>query len=86
MKPLGDELEHYWMMTDMAAATKAGLVAAYQDGRMTHDDWADMVLRCRSCTWASGCREWLKRNEAADVPPTLCANRDQLVQLREGNL
>lgn len=86
MKPLGNEIDHYWMLTDMAAATRTGLVAAWQDGRLSEEDWAEMVLTCRACRWATACRDWLDKVGTAEVPPAMCANRDTLARLKAERL
>ena len=84
MKPLGKEIDHYWMLTDMAAATQSGVVAAHQDGRLSQQDWSDMVQRCRACDWADGCRDWMTKVGQADVAPARCRNREVLSGLKAG--
>lgn len=81
MKKLGKEIDHYWLLTRMAAATRAGLVAAHQDGRLSQDDWSGMVQACRGCDWADGCKSWLDLDQRADVAPAPCVNRDALKAL-----
>lgn len=74
-RPLGDENRHYWLAVAMAKATGADLQTALEDGRISHQDWADLVTRCRSCTWAEGCDCWLAKQKGvgADAPDP-CVN------------
>lgn len=72
---LGDERRHYWLAVGMADVSGADLQRALEDGRISHADWADLVQRCRGCTWVEGCDCWLKAQGAgAAVVPRACPN------------
>lgn len=74
-RPLGDERRHYWLALGMAQRTGADLQAALDGGQITHGDWAEVVQKCRGCTWAEGCACWMAAQERgeADVPQA-CPN------------
>ncbi|WP_417205539.1 DUF6455 family protein [Antarctobacter sp.] len=83
-QPLGDEVEHYWLVQRMAKATGVDLVRAVEDGLLTQDGWARIVSRCRGCTWADGCGHWLDAPVEGDRPlPDLCINRKRLAALKD---
>ncbi|MCU4655117.1 DUF6455 family protein [Roseibacterium sp. SDUM158016] len=75
VRPLGDEKRHYWLALGMAQAAGADLQRALDEGRITHGDWAEVVQRCRGCSWAEGCDCWLKAQETgAAAVPQACPN------------
>ena len=82
-RPLGDEVTHYWLALSMAKAAGADMVAAFADGRLSQEDWAGLIQRCRGCRWTEGCKCWLAEIDwgAADVPPR-CENQALLNRLR----
>lgn len=82
-RPLGPEKRHYWLAVSMARATGADLQRALETGIITHQDWADLVRRCRGCGWTEGCDCWMARQErgAADVPAA-CPNADVFSRVR----
>ncbi|NIZ11658.1 DUF6455 family protein [Pseudooceanicola sp. HF7] len=63
MKPLGNQVEHYWLVQRMAKAVGTDLAAAYEDGRIGDADWAAMVGRCRNCQVTCACKDWLTEAE-----------------------
>ena len=74
-KPLAPEKTALWRVMAMADATGTDLVAAYEDGRLSDDVWAETVTRCRGCRWAEGCDQWLASGDGADRPvPEACRN------------
>ncbi|SDN55463.1 hypothetical protein SAMN05216196_101886 [Lutimaribacter pacificus] len=86
MHRLGNPIKHFWLVQDMARAASVDLADARRDGRLTTEDWAAMVTRCRGCQWAEGCQHWLRAqqqdDDSAEVPPA-CANRAVFDSLRE---
>jgi len=79
-KPLGDPVTHYWLAKSMAVAAGVDLAHEMEAGRMTQDDWAGLVQRCRGCDWqraGGGCGRWLALQTPgeAEIPET-CDNRD----------
>jgi hypothetical protein len=86
VRRLGDEKRHYWLALGMAQVSGTDLQRALDEGRITHGDWADVVGRCRACTWAEGCRCWMAaqdRETTADVPRA-CPNAAFFDAVREG--
>lgn len=83
MKPLGDPKTHFWKVQDMAKATDTNLVEAFEAGKMTSEEWAGMVERCRSCQWVEGCERWLSRHEDGGAePPVDCVNHKRFEALK----
>jgi hypothetical protein len=86
VRPLGDEKRHYWLALGMAQVSGTDLQRALDEGRITHGDWADMVGRCRACSWAAGCRCWMSAQDPevpADVPRA-CPNAGVFDAVRAG--
>ncbi|CUH74685.1 DUF6455 family protein [Tropicibacter naphthalenivorans] len=82
-RPLGEENEHYWLVQRMAKATGVDLVRAWDQGLLTHDDWAAIVTRCRGCRWAEGCDHWLDLPTDADRDlPHSCLNKTRLAKIK----
>lgn len=81
-RPLGRMWDHLRLVTRMARATGADLVCARDEGRLSQEDWAGMVNRCRSCAWSVRCGDWLDRHGEAGTAPGICLNRARLGQLR----
>lgn len=80
---LGDEKRHYWLAVAMAQANGTDLQAALDEGRLSAGDWAELVQKCRGCTWAEGCSCWLKAQEAgAAETPEPCVNRETFEAVR----
>ncbi|MDJ0860307.1 MAG: DUF6455 family protein [Dinoroseobacter sp.] len=82
-KKLGNEVDHIWLVQRMAKTAQVDLVAAYEAGDLTQEDWAAMIESCRGCGWAEGCGEWLSvPDQSAEVPPESCLNRARMAALR----
>jgi hypothetical protein len=74
-RPLGNETRHYWLALRMARATGADLQRALETGVISHADWADVVRRCRGCSWSAGCNCWMAVQEAGTASvPAACPN------------
>ena len=74
MQPLGDMRVHLRLVARMAQATDTDLVAAYRDGLLDQESWADMVRTCRACAWAGRCPEWLAAHADSAKAPQPCGN------------
>lgn len=82
-KKLGNEVDHLWLVQRMAKTAQVDLVAAYEAGELTQEDWAAMVERCRGCAWTEGCQDWLSiPDQSAEIPPEGCLNRARMAALR----
>ena len=82
MHPLGDALYHLRLLGLMGKTTEADLVAAFEAGRISSEDWADMVNRCRACEGIETCERWLATHESAEEAPGCCKNAKVLLRLR----
>ncbi|MEM1431922.1 MAG: DUF6455 family protein [Pseudomonadota bacterium] len=68
--PLGDLKTHYWLALEMSRTVGLDLQAELEADRISHSDWANMVSRCRGCSWAGECPAWMSAMRALeDVPP-----------------
>lgn len=91
MRPLGDPVDHLWLVHRMARAAGLDPARLARRGELDQACWAGMVSRCRACPRVAQCRRWLARSEqdpaglgrggAKPVAPT-CVNRDTLSALR----
>lgn len=73
--PLGDIRHHFWLSQAMAKATGIDLAHAVHAGRVTQENWANSVTRCRGCAWAGCCADWLaEQGEDRVSAPADCAN------------
>lgn len=86
VRRIGDEKRHYWLALGMAQVSGTDLQRALDEGRITHGDWADVVTRCRACSWAESCRCWMAMQtpgSPADVPRA-CPNAGLFDAVRAG--
>ena len=80
--PLGDIRHHFMLSQSMAKVTGADLAHAVHEGRITQDDWANAVTRCRGCDWAETCEHWvMAQGDVHVAPPEECANADLFQRL-----
>ena len=84
-RPLGKTGVHYWLVQRMAKTCGVDPAQAAKSGALDHENWVELVTKCRSCTWVDGCDRWLKRHvEDPDAaPPAECRNADVLRRLAE---
>ncbi|MEW2911121.1 DUF6455 family protein [Leisingera sp. JC11] len=83
MKPLGEPLRHLRLMSRMGQAIGADLSGALAAGRISNQDWADMVTRCRGCSAPGQCAAFLAEHEDASAPMPGCLNTEDLLRLKE---
>lgn len=83
-KALAGEKVAMWRVLGMADATGTDLVRAYEEGRLSQEDWAETVTRCRGCQWAEGCDAWLDAADGSERPvPQACPNAARFDALKE---
>lgn len=86
-RPLGDAIDHYWLVQRMAKTSGVDMAEASEAGSIQQRDWAAMVRKCRSCQWTEGCERWLSRLEhdvdEQSAPPAECLNAAILRGLAE---
>lgn len=89
MHPLGDAMEHLQLMARMGKHLGTDLVEAFEAGKISQEDWAEMITSCRGCDGPEGCRTWLDAQERAaegqaeSQPPAHCRNAARLLRLRD---
>lgn len=83
-KPLGNPRDHYWKVTDMAVAVGVSLVDEWDAGRLTPDDHAAMIERCRGCTQPRACARLLQDRPALVSAPGYCENRARFDAMTKG--
>lgn len=76
-KPLGNTMDHYWRVIDMANTVGVDLAKQREDGVLTDALWADMVQQCRKCQWLGGCQKFLDTSEGVQTAPFDCMNADR---------
>lgn len=81
--PLGNATRHYWLISQMAKLTQADIVRAMEQAALTQADWAEMITKCRGCTWSDGCEQWLQgRDRPVASAPEPCLNRERFEALK----
>ena len=83
MRQLGDSRLHLRLLSQMGDAIGTDLVKAFESGKIDHDDWAEMVQACRSCSEPERCQRWLGTEDRTTGEPAGCRNRTLLKQLRD---
>ncbi|MHA6264999.1 DUF6455 family protein [Arenibacterium sp. CAU 1754] len=83
MEPLGELMKHVRLVSGMAKVTEADLVAAYESGALSQEDWAALVQTCRTCGWANRCEDWLQQTYPVEEAPKPCLNRARLSALKK---
>lgn len=79
---LGPLMTHLRLALRMGRTTGTDLQAAYKDGALPQEDWAEMVQSCRACSWGERCPEWLSSHEHVDDAPETCPNRARFSELK----
>lgn len=82
LKPLGAARDHYWKVTDMAAAVGVSLADAWDKGALSTADHAAMINRCRGCTGTAACGRLLEDRPTLDAAPSYCVNKDVFAGLK----
>ncbi len=79
---LGDPARHFWITRGVARAMGLSLGDAMADGRLTSDEYARMVTRCRTCPHVADCENWLAHNPGpTGAAPKMCCNAETLERL-----
>lgn len=81
MHPMGNPRDHFWLTIGMSKAVGADLGDAMRDDRISHQTYAQIINRCRSCDDPEGCKLWLETHAKAKAAPDYCRNRDVLADL-----
>ncbi len=79
---LGDLSRHFWLTRSVARVMGLNLSECMAQGKLTEDQYARMITRCRAGGCAVMCEAWLATQTCrADKAPAHCANADQLNRL-----
>lgn len=81
--PPGAPETHFWLTRSVARAMGVNLSKAMASGRMSADEYAQMIERCRCCALVMACQAWLA-TEAMQrrAAHSDCVIRDRLEELR----
>ncbi len=72
---LGDIERHFWLTRSVARCMGVNLSEAMSDGRLSPEEYAEMVTRCRASGCHLQCQEWLAGQlEQAEAAPEHCPN------------
>ena len=94
MHPLGDAMQHLQLMARMGKHLGADLAEAFATGKISAEDWAEMITSCRGCDAPENCKRLLDRQDGRDMqhgaerpegsvePPAYCCNAARLLRLR----
>lgn len=81
---LGAAATHFWLTRSVARVVGLSLSEAMAEGRLTPENYAQMVTRCRGCREAAACQAWLGLQAAdASEPPPFCLHRDMMQRLAQ---
>lgn len=75
MHPMGNARDHFWLTIGMSKAVGADLGEALKTGRLSHEDYAEMVTACRTCEHPDRCQHLLSETPSLDEAPDYCVNR-----------
>ncbi len=79
MQTAQDTRPQYWLTLDMARSRGIDLPRALVDGIVTRAEYAEALVRCRTCADPRACRDWLAGS--AEVPQG-CRNGPLFDELR----
>ncbi|MCU9839254.1 DUF6455 family protein [Ruegeria sp. WL0004] len=81
--PLGDIERHFWLTRSVARSMGVSFTEAMVQGKVTENDYAEVVTRCRAADCSEKCQHWLAtQNCSARTAPEFCVNADLLNRLR----
>ena len=83
MTPLGDIHRHIQLVNGMAKAHDIDLSAAARDGRLSQEDYAQMVTRCRGCSGPDSCEVALRSTNPPRSAPDMCRNAQVFEALKQ---
>ena len=81
---LGEPNRAFWLTRSVARTVGVNLSEAMNEGRLSADEYAGLVTRCRMCPHPETCEVWLAANGAgAPLVPDHCANAEPLNRMAE---
>ncbi|SMO64946.1 DUF6455 family protein [Ruegeria faecimaris] len=82
MPRLGHLMTHLCLVLRMGQATGTDIVRAHNKGRLSQEDWAEMIRLCQGCGWAAACPDWMERHPDVAGAPQTCPNKHQFAALK----
>ncbi|SMO64956.1 DUF6455 family protein [Ruegeria faecimaris] len=80
---LGDVEKHFWLTRSVARCLKISLTEAMSDGRLSPDEYAEMVTRCRASDCHEKCTKWLAAQQSDPrSAPGFCVNSQVFNRLK----
>lgn len=80
---IGEFEPHFWLTRSVARCMGLSLSDAMADGRLSPEDYAELITRCRIAGCREACHYWLAAQRDDDRPaPEFCANAERLNRLR----
>ncbi|MCG7519358.1 DUF6455 family protein [Ruegeria sp. Ofav3-42] len=80
---LGDVQKHFWLTRSVARCMNESFSEAMAEGRLSADEYAEIVTRCRAAGCSSQCELWLSAQQSeARSAPEFCANAQKLNALK----
>ena len=86
MQKLGQIMTHLRLVLRMGQVTGTDVVQAHCQGKLSQQDWAQMVRSCQGCAWARDCPDWLESRNEAPCAPETCPNRGRFAALKAQQL
>ena len=83
MQTLGNAREHFWRVIKMADANRVDLSEALDTGRISIDDYAEMITKCRGCSEVGKCDRLLGAQPDLQQAPAYCENRETFAALKD---
>jgi len=74
---------HFWLTQGMARTVGVNITEEIARGKLTREDFANMVVRCGSCEFSERCVRWMAEGRHIDEgPPGFCLNHESIQALK----
>lgn len=74
---------HFWLTRSMARTLGINLSRAVASGRLSSDDYAEMVAKCSASNCAHRCALWLAcQTTTPDTAPDFCVHSERFKRLQ----
>ncbi len=74
MSIAGDTNLHFWLTRSVGRCVGLNFRVAMDEGRLSPDDYLDLIHACRGCPNVASCQRWLggQNGEIAGCAPAFC--------------
>lgn len=80
---LGGIEKHFWLTRSVSRCMGISMTEAMADGRLSPEQYAELVTRCRAAGCDVQCEYWLARQQGpATTAPDFCPNAETLNGLK----